>query len=150
MVTLLVVLVVDLLVAQVPILPILKLVLLVVEEDHRVLVAEAVVLADLLVVLYRAELVVLVRQMVTQTLEAAVAAVADTTAAVAAVAVMTMEVAPAMLLVEVVDQDMFILQYLTDLLEDLLVVRIIQIEETLGRQDKIQRLSLKVLPHLIL
>ena len=78
---------------------------------------------------------------------AAVAAVAvDTMAAVAAVAVMTMEVPPAMLLVEVVDQDMFILQYLTDLLEDLLVVRIIQIEETLGRQDKIQRLSLKVLP----
>ena len=68
-----------------------------------------VVLVDLLVVLYRAELVVLVRQMVTQTLEAAVAAVVDTTAAVAAVVVMIMETAPAMLLVEVVDQDMFTL-----------------------------------------
>ena len=100
-------LVVDLQAVQVLILLTLKLVPLVVVEAHKVLEDLVVVLADLLVVLYRVELVVLVKQMVTQTLEAAEAAVVDTTAAVAAVVVMIMETAPAMLLVEVVDQDIF-------------------------------------------
>ncbi len=136
---LLAVLVVVLLVVQVLILLILKLVLLVVEEHHKVLEDLAVVLEGIVVVLCRAELVVMVRQMVIQTLEAAEAAVVDTMAVAVAVAAMIMEIPPAMLLVAEVDQDMFILLSLMDLLVGFPMVKIIQIEKMLERQDKMQR-----------
>ena len=74
----------------------------------------------------------------TMLLEVAVE-VLDTMVAVVVLVVMIMEIPLVLLLVVVADQVMFILQYLMDLLEDFLMVRIIQIEEMLERQDKMQR-----------
>lgn len=95
---------------------------------------------DLVVEHYKVVVVAMHQQVLVPTmlLEVAVVVLDIMVAAVEQV-VMIMEIPLVLPLVEVVDQVMFILQYLMDLLEDFLVVRIIQIEEMLERQDKMQR-----------
>ena len=88
----------------------------------------------------KAVLVVMQQQVLAlTTLLAVVEAVLDTMAAAVEQVVMTLMTPLVLPLVEVVGQVMFILQYLMDSLEDLPMVKIIQIEEMLVKQDKMQR-----------
>ena len=95
---------------------------------------------DLVAEHYKVAMVVMHQQVLVPTmLLAVVVAVLDIMVAAVEQVVMITEIPLVLPLVEAVDQVMFILQYLMDLLEDLSMVRIIQIGEMLERQDKVQR-----------